>query len=312
MRRRRSCRESRVVAEREFAEALAQRFARAAPPVLVGIGDDAAVVPPSTAPSVLKCDPVVEHVHFAAGTDPHLVGRKAVGRNLSDLAAMGAVPDYLLVSVLIPAGFGARARDALFAGIGEIADEYGCRVVGGDLSASPGPLVVTVTAIGHLPGPPLLRSAARAGDRIFVTGALGGAGSGRHLRIRPRLREGQQLAAWPQVGAGMDISDGLALDLVTLLRASSAAAGSELGAELDAVAIPLHADAQLLDDPLRHALEDGEDHELLFTARAGAEPPVPCHAIGRVEAAPGLRLRAADGTRAPLAALGYQHRIGDG
>jgi thiamine-monophosphate kinase len=264
----------------------------------------------------LTCDPVVEGVHFDRDTAPELIGAKAVGRNLSDLAAIGAVADYLLVSLLLPAGFGATAQDALLRGIERAADEHGCAVIGGDTSASPGPLVVTITAVGHLEGPPLLRSAARPGDRIHLTGPVGGSRSGRHLRIRPRLVEGRWLAALPGIGAGIDVSDGLALDLATLLRASSAAAGQELGAELDATAIPIHDDAQRLADPLRHALGDGEDHELLFTWRAGAALPdrgpladVARRPFGRVLAEPGLWLRGADGSRTRLEPLGHEHPI---
>jgi thiamine-monophosphate kinase len=225
------------VDERDFTAGLARFFGRGKG-VRVGIGDDAAVVRNHGAESVLCCDPVVEGVHFTKSTAAHLVGRKAVNRNLSDLAAMGAVADWLLVSLVLPRGYAGRRRTQLLSGIRAAARAGGCRVVGGDVATHAGPLVVTVTAVGHATGRVLTRGGACAGDTLHVTGPLGGSLAGHHLRFRPALREGAWLAAQSPVHAAMDVSDGLLLDLATLLRASGG-----LGAEIEASALPVRAAA---------------------------------------------------------------------
>ena len=279
----------------------------------VPIGDDAAVVCNRGPRSVLACDPVVEGVHFTADHPLALVGRKAVNRNLSDLAAMGAVADYLLVSLLLPGGMGAARRRSLLGGIRKAADDAGCAVVGGDSCASPGALVVTVTAVGHLRGRPLCRNGARPGDAIHLTGPVGGAGLGHHLRFRPHLAEGQWLAAREEVTAAIDVSDGLALDLETLLQASGG-----YGAWLDEDALPLSKAARRRgvhtgEGALHHGLYDGEDHVLLFTARGrlGRGGPLDAAArrpVGEVTRKPGLRIRGAGGERR-ISARGYEHEL---
>ena len=307
---------SRLGGERAYTAGLARFFASGAG-VAVPIGDDAAVVRNRGRESVLCVDPVVEGVHFTAADDPALVGRKVVNRNLSDLAAMGAVPDWLLVSLLLPHGTKAARRDALMRGIRAAARAGGAAVVGGDVSATRGPLVVTVAAVGHLAGRALERRAARAGDTIHVTGALGGSRLGSHLRFRPHLAEGRWLATRvPGIGAAMDVSDGLLLDLATLLEASGG-----LGAELDARTVPVSAAARRLahGNParaLRHALCDGEDHVLLFTLRRGRTLPAggplrrtAREPIGTVTREPGLWLRHPDGSSTPLAPTGWQHDV---
>jgi thiamine-monophosphate kinase len=303
-----------VVDERAFTARLA-RFFGGERGVVVGIGDDAAVVANRGRESVLCCDPVVAGVHFTNDAPLAWVGRKAVNRNLADLAAMGAWPDWLLVSLVLPRGFAARDRRALLAGVRAAARAGGARVVGGDVATANGPLTVTVTAIGHLRTRPLRRDAARAGDTIHVSGPLGGAADGHHLRFVPPLREGQWLARQRAVHAAMDVSDGFLLDLATLLRASGG-----LGAEIDAAAVPIRAAARRRaagDDAaaLRAALGDGEDHVLLWTQAAGDLPrggPLAARArrpLGRVVDAPGLWL-CRDGRRTRVPALGYRHDLG--
>jgi thiamine-monophosphate kinase len=279
----------------------------------VGIGDDAAVVANVASTSVITCDPVVAGVHFDPAAAPESVGRKAVLRNLSDLAAMGALPDYLVVSVLLPVGYG-RSRERLFAGLRDAAADHECDVVGGDVATTPGPLTVTVPAIGHLAGAPLTRAAARAGDLLFVSGPLGGASLGRHLAPHPRLELGAWLATATPVRAAIDISDGLALDLWTMLQAAGCA-----GAELYAATLPVHADAIALARAsgrraIEHALHDGEDYELLFTLDPAASlpdgGPLPSgqrNSIGRVLDTPGLWLVVEGQPRERLAPEGYQH-----
>ena len=300
--------------ERAFTAAL-QRFFGSGPGVVVGIGDDAAVVRQRAKNTVLCCDPVVEGVHFLRSDPLPAVGRKVVNRNLSDLAAMGAAPDWLLVSLVLPRDFTASMRTALCTGIRAAARAAECRVIGGDTAVHEGPLVVTVTAVGHLPGRALRRSGARAGDTLHVTGPLGGSRLGHHLRFRPALREGVWLARQPAVHAAMDVSDGLLLDLATLLAASGG-----LGVELFAEAIPVTAAAKRRaggdrERALQAALGDGEDHELLWTQAPRALPPggpLPAkyrRPIGRVLAEPGLWLVHGDGRRTPLPPLGYRHEL---
>ncbi len=304
--------------ERAFTDWLG-RMHRQGPGVLVGIGDDAAVLAAGNEPWVVACDPVIEGVHFDPDTAPRWIAHKAVHRNLSDLAAMGARPRYLVASLLLPTGTPVRRRNALSAGLERAAQEAGCSVVGGDVASTPGPLTLTVTALGSLPGRALRRDAAQVGDSIHVTGPLGGSRAGRHLRFRARVEAGLWLAQQEGVGAVMDVSDGLAIDLQTLCVASGVA-----GAVLDAERIPMHRDAHRAAargsgrSVLDHALGDGEDHELLFTVRPGAElgwsdglldrgAAVP---IGAVSDRPGLRMRDRTGGEQPLRdQLGFQHQV---
>lgn len=300
-------------AERELTRRLAHFFATDDARVEIGIGDDGAVV--RTSPrSVLVCDPVVEGVHFTRADPLSLVGRKVVNRNLSDLAAMGATPDYLLVSLLLPAWLTREGRRRLVEGIRHAAREAASAVVGGDVAATPGPLVVTVCALGTAPRRCLRRDGLRAGDRLHVTGPLGGSRLGRHLRFLPQLAAGRWLAGQPMVHAAIDVSDGLLLDLAAMLAASGG-----LGAELDAAAIPIAPAAVRAAKasgrtPLAHALTDGEDHELLFNVRGrlGRGGPLAGAArrpLGSVRAAPGIDLIDADGRRRRLAVEGYQHDV---
>lgn len=303
-----------MVDERAFTASLA-RFFGTGREVLVGIGDDAAVVKNRARHSVLCCDPVVEGVHFTRTTPLALVGQKAVNRNLADLAAMGADPDWLLVSLLLPRRCGPRQRRALLTGIRRAARAGGAEVVGGDVATSPGPLVVTVTAIGHPTGRSLTRSGARVGDTIHVTGPLGGSRHGHHLRFRPPIAEGRWLAGQRSVHAAIDVSDGLLLDLATLLAASGGC-----GAELDADAVPVRRSVREAVGPnraraLRAAFGDGEDHVLLWTQAAGRAlargGPLTARArrpIGRVIAEPGLWLLG-EGRRRRLPVLGYRHDL---
>ena len=299
--------------ERRFTRSLA-RFFGTERDVIVGIGDDAAVVRNRGRAQVLCCDPVVEHVHFTTGTAAVRIGRKAVNRNLADLAAMGAEADWLLVSLLLPRGFPARRRTQLLRGIRSAAAAAGARVVGGDVATTSGPLVVTVTAIGHVEARVMERSGARAGDTLHTSGPLGGSLAGHHLDFEPPLAIGRWLAAQPAVHAAIDVSDGLLLDLATMLRASGG-----LGAELDADAIPISRAAHRrargsAKRALLAALGDGEDHVLLWSQAARALPQsgplsaVARRPIGRVLARSGLWLRSG-AQRVSLPELGYRHEL---
>jgi thiamine-monophosphate kinase len=290
-------------------------------PVLVGPGHDAALVAwPRGADLVLKTDQVVAGEHFDPASTPlDAVGRKVVARNLSDVAAFGGEPVAAVVSAALPRGFTLAGFDALLRGLLRACRESGTALVGGDLSRTEGPLVVSVTLAARLAaGRPMLRSGARPGDRILVTGRLGGSILGRHLRFRPRLAAGRELSRRRGVHAMMDVSDGLAKDLGRIARESGVAA------VLRAEAVPVHPDARRLarrtgKPPLEHALGDGEDHELLFAAsprtarelcRRGVEGGrLRVTEIGRFRRGRGLFLVARGGDERRLADLGYEHRF---
>lgn len=282
--------------------------------VVTGIGDDCAVVrltPDAAEDLVLKSDPVICGHHFLPDADPRLVGRKALGRVLSDIASMGAAPRWILVDLVAPGDTAVRDIDAAYAGMSALAREHGCAIIGGDTCRGE-ILEYHVFGCGTLPrGTARLRSGARPGDALRVTGRLGGSLlSGSHLSFAPRVREGQWLRDW--ANAMIDISDGLASELWHLARESQAAL------VLDPARVPLTAAAAATGDPLRHALFDGEDFELLFTvppdrepgfdsAWQAAFPELPCTRIGEVVRAGEADVRFADGT--PLAQGGFDHFV---
>lgn len=278
------------------------------PDVITGIGDDCAVVRCGDRDLVYTTDAVVEGVHFHAGTGPRRIGHKMAGRLLSDIAAMGAEPDHLLFNLVVPEDFPARAMEEIYRGAEELASSFGAVIVGGDTMKST-PLALHGFAVGHVPcGRAVLRSGARAGDVIFVTGKLGGSISGKHLDFTPRVREGRWLREGGWATAMMDISDGLARDLPRIIKQSG------VGATLQAAAIPVNLG-------LDQALNDGEDYELLFTVAAGRRESflaawtsftsLACTAIGLMEGAPGeVILIESSGNRHSLSTAGYDHLAG--
>ena len=282
--------------------------------VEVGPGDDCAVLKLGGERLLVTTDQLLDGVHGSLETHgPEALGRKAAARAVSDIAAMAGLPVAMVATVAAPRGFSRPQAEALYRGLRAAADELSCPLVGGDLAAwaaGPGPLAITVTVLGRCGQlAPVLRSGARAGDVVCVTGALGGAWrSGRDLTFRPRLAEARLLAERFGLHALIDISDGLAADLGHL------AAASGVGAELDASAVPIHADAAGLDDPLAAALSDGEDYELLFALPEGqaerllASRPlgVPVTRIGRIVDGAGVTL-IRDGRRQALPPSGWEH-----
>jgi thiamine-monophosphate kinase len=237
---------------------------------------------------------------------------------LSDLAAMGGEPRWALINLVAPPSTPVRRLEAVYRGAAALARAAGLAIVGGDTSAGPG-LELHVFAVGRVPrGRALRRAGARPGDRLYVTGTLGGSRAGKHLRFTPRLAEGRWLRAGRGARALMDVSDGLATDLRRL------AAASGVGAELDAAAIPVSAAARATRDgrsALEHALADGEDFELLFAVPAARAArferawrrtfALRCTCIGCVTPRRGeLALRQPDGTRQPLALRGFEHFAG--
>lgn len=226
---------------------------------VVGIGDDCCMWTP-IGPTCLSTDTIVEGRHFLAHHDPRVVGAKAVGAALSDLAAMGAKPVGAVIALTCPVRWDGMA---IMDGIISACERYACPIMGGDTTGGDA-LVITVTVWGealptaHGPGRFLYRSGARPGDLLVVTGPLGGSLiSGRHLTPEPRLAEGQWLAQSPYVHALMDISDGLAADAPRLAEAS------HCGCILLPDRLPIHADVPAMSDHGKAAMCDGEDYELL-------------------------------------------------
>jgi thiamine-monophosphate kinase len=285
------------------------------PNLRLGIGDDAAVLT-TTDPgqTVVTTDLVSDGVDFRLGeVDPRRVGRKALAVNLSDLAAMAAKPQAVVVAIALPRGDSAAALElaiALYEGMLPLAEEFDVPIVGGDTNLHDGPLVVCGTAFGLVTGRgPLTRGGGQVGDRLLVTGKLGGSIAGHHLDFTPRIHEALLLHKRYNLHAGMDLSDGLALD------ASRLAAASGRGAVIDVDGLPISEAARELDDPLAHALGDGEDFELLLAVAPDvakqlvAEQPVECGLtdVGELTAEPGLRQRDAQGKTTTLEPAGWLH-----
>ncbi len=266
-------------------------------------GHDAAVLRSSSARTVVCCDQTIEGVHFADDARATAVGRKAVSRALSDLAATAARPRAVLLAIAAPGTTPERWMRAAIRGVDEQARRFGAALVGGDLAAHAGPRALTVTALGELAGRrrPPGRDRARAGDVVLLTGPVGGSRRSRHMRIEPRVAEGEWLHA-NGARALMDVSDGLALDLSRVAAAS--------GVRIDLESVPVHRDARRAardDGALSardHALFDGEDHELIATLRPSAWRKIEEHAarafpglrpIGRVRDGAGLWFAVEDG-----------------
>ena len=267
---------------------------KTSPALLLGPGDDAAVVRLADRRAVLHVDQCVEDVHFRRGTPWKTAGAKAVLRCASDLAAMGCRPVAALAAAALPSRLSTQNRRDLVLGMEAAARSCGIRIVGGDLSATTGPVVLGITVLGEVPKgmKPITRAGARPGDLLAVTGRLGGAvRSGRHLRPVPRIREALILQR--------------RLDLSRLLDESRA------GAVVVGSWIPVHPDAR----SLGQALSEGEDYELLFAfPRAQAKRlrglGFKVTVIGQVTTpSRGRRLLLPDGTLADLPRKGWEHRL---
>lgn len=253
-------------------------------------------------------DQVLDGVHFDSTVhSPHDIGLKVMNRNLSDCAAMAALPAAALASVALPKGAGFGYAQELYRGLRAAADPFDCAIVGGDTGSWAGKLAMSVTILARSAGiAPVTRSGAQPGDWLYVTGALGGSLRGRHMRFSPRVYLARELAAHARISAMIDLSDGLARDLAHICRESS------VGAIVEADRIPIHDDARQLSredqiDPLTHAIGDGEDYELLLTSpddlsRLGLP------SIGRITSEREVLLRTQNGL-APLALRGWEHAL---
>lgn len=289
--------------------------------VLTGPGDDCAVLDLHIPDRLLllKTDAVVQGIHFTATAPPDKVGHKALARCLSDIAAMAGTPTAALVTLALPPGFDPAYLDRLYGGMNLTARRYDVALAGGETTTNPERLLVSVSLLGWVARDKvLLRSGARPGDALFVTGELGGSLAGKHLEFEPRLTEARWLALEFSIHAMIDLSDGLAGDLPHILKPRG------LGAELLAPAIPISREARQAAKSsgsakpgLLAALTDGEDFELLF-AVAGSDavpmldawkkqfPRLPLHCIGKITSTKGIRIRDRQGLRT-LNVHGYEH-----
>ncbi|MBI2858414.1 MAG: thiamine-phosphate kinase [Chloroflexi bacterium] len=299
--------------------------------LLLGAGDDCASWKGSTLHQLATTDTMVQGVHFLQGTFRYEdLGHKAIASNLSDIAAMGGIPRYALVSFSANSKMKVDEMRSLFHGMLQEASAYGVAVVGGNVTKSP-LLVITITIIGELPGESmLLRTGARLGDQIGVTGYLGNAGAAVaafrrklktdratkaflkqcHFHPQPRIMEGQELVRLG-VKTAIDISDGLAGDLARICQASG------VGAIVYADRLPIHPTLRKAvgKDAVQYALSGGEDFELLFTAppelmeQVCATLKTPVTVIGKIVSEPQgqVNVSSGRGRKLKLKAKGWDH-----
>jgi thiamine-monophosphate kinase len=322
--------------ERALIDLIRTRVPPSPPWVTLGIGDDAAVVEPEPRSlDVFTTDALVEGVHFdRAFTPPDAIGHRALAVNLSDLAAMGARPRVALLSLVLPADLLLSDLTAIVDGLLALAARHKVALVGGNITRTPGPLCIDITAVGSVHRRKFLtRSGARPGDQIWVSGHVGSAAAGlaslvsgartagamtaceeAYLRPEPRIRLGLLLARNGAASACVDLSDGLADGLHQLALAS------EAGLVVDGQAVPVAADAREWfvahqADPVMAAMRGGDDYELLFTVSARQRArlrsvrqtlgSLAVTRIGTVTASRTVRLKTAGG-ECPVPA-GYEH-----
>ncbi|MCD5397390.1 thiamine-phosphate kinase [candidate division NPL-UPA2 bacterium] len=289
--------------------------------VMVGPGDDAAVIriKKGTKLALFTIDALIEGIHFTLGAlTPYQIGWKALAVNLSDIAAMGGIPQYALVSLGLKSGTSAKFVDGLYRGIKALARKYGVSVVGGDTVQSPQQLTLTIALLGEVEQKYFTRrSGARIGDKILVTGSLGASAAhrlkGQYLPPQPRVEEARAIVKKFKPTSMIDLSDGLASDLRHICEAS------QVGAEIRSGKIPLSRRTRRLarglgQDPLPLALEGGEDYELLFTLpqkridKLIAQIEFPVSLIGEItEEKEKILLVDKNNHRHPLEARGYEH-----
>jgi thiamine-monophosphate kinase len=292
------------------------------------IGDDAAVV----GNQVITTDLLVEDVDFKRAVPLPLIARKSLAVNLSDIAAMGARPSHAVVAIGLPQ-WARNGIDAFMVALRDAAREWKIEIVGGDFSASD-KLIISIGAVGNIEGRPLLRSGAKAGDRIFLSRPIGGSAAGlqllgrnldglsftqrelarsaidRHLDPQPEIDLGLALAHIPEVTACIDVSDGLSTDLHHLCDAS------QCGAVIERERIPVFPDLLALGPALGIRVQDavlhgGEEYALLFTAslresELSARLKRPVYAIGKITGEHGVVIRE-EGAARPLEARGWDH-----
>jgi thiamine-monophosphate kinase len=330
--------------ERDLVARIQQHLPPAPDWLLVGIGDDAAVVEPErNRVEVLSVDAVVDGVHFERAFVPaDAIGHRALAVNLSDLAAMGAAPRLALLSFALPPDLPLADFDRMIAGLARLAARHRIHVVGGNLTRTPGPLMIDITVAGSVKRrQALTRAGARPGDEIYVSGTLGGAAAGlqmlkattdpeaaatedmaelctgRYLYPEPRVRLGLLLSRNRVASAAIDLSDGLA-DGVHRITAASG-----VGAIIEADALPIEPAARAWfeergQDPVHQVMTAGDDYELLFTVRprtgrrlaAARRTDLPLTRIGTCTEGRAAILRVRTGSTVAeheLAPTGYDH-----
>ena len=285
--------------------------------VVAGAGDDCAVLDFGLPEKLFlfKTDAVVEGIHFKKDTPPEKIGRKALARALSDIAAMAGTPAAALVTLGLPTKFDPELVSKIYAGLNALAQQHGVAVCGGETTTSPERIFISIALLGTVArGKQVLRSGAKAGDAIFMTGELGGSLAEKHLEFEPRLAEAHWLAGNFAIHAMIDLSDGLAGDLRHILKAGG------VGAELLKPAIPVSRAAKArarLKPPFAAALTDGEDFELLFTVASRDAvklldawkrkyPKLKLSCIGKIVAGGGILIRDKTGSH-KLDSHGYVH-----
>ena len=335
---------SSTIREFDLIRAIKKRYGTTSARIVRGIGDDAAVIVCGRNRHLLTTDLLAEGIHFdrrtAAFTD---IGFRAAAANLSDIAAMGGTPEYLLVALAIPRDATARQVKELYDGMMAACRPHRVNLIGGDTSASSGGWFINITLVGSAVGGRLLfRSGAKEGDDLYITGTLGDSRAGlqllqrprdiasvqslpaahrrfliqRHLRPTARIREGRWLSKARWATSAIDLSDGLSGDLRHLC------AESGVGAMIELAALPVSSACRryafsVKEDPNTLALAGGEDYELLFTVsarhrtrfeRASAQQHLPMTKVGRMTAAKeGLRMTLPDGRQRPLPCSSYEH-----
>ncbi|WP_414659963.1 thiamine-phosphate kinase [Horticoccus sp. 23ND18S-11] len=247
--------------EEKLIRAIRRWLGNTSPKSPFGIGDDCAVLPASRGRQLITVDPVVYGRHFDATVPASAVGAKLLKRNLSDLAAMGGRPVAAVLALTLDARVSRHWLAAFYRGLAASARRHRVSIVGGDIAQADGVVAASLTLLGEAAGARVLtRTGAAIGDRIYVTGRLGGSlASGHHYRFSPRLAEGAWIARRPEVRAMMDVSDGLAKDLHALTPRGAAPA-------ITADALPRREGVSV-----RAALTDGEDYELVFVVSQRAE-----------------------------------------
>lgn len=278
--------------------------------VVKGIGDDAAVLEWKKDRYLLfASDMIIENVHFSLKrATPFGIGHKALAVNISDIAAMGGQPRYAVVSLGLPKRLSVKFIDGIYSGLRAIAERFNIVIVGGDTNSSRD-LIIDVALMGEIEKDNLvLRSGAKIGDFVALTGALGGSAKKRHLSFIPRLEEARFLVRNFKINAMIDISDGLSGDLIKICRAS------RVGAKVYESLIPISKDAH----SIKEALYDGEDFELLFTAPKDVfkglignfKKRFSTHIaiIGEIEKrSSGIKMLNRYGAVVPMAEKGYRH-----
>lgn len=297
-----------------------------------GLLDDAAfIAPPPGQSLVVTVDAVVEGVHFLADDPPGAIAKKALRVNLSDLAAKGAEPCGYLLALVLPEAKGMDWLRGFAKGLEEDQAEFAVPLLGGDTTATPGPLTISITAFGWVPGNTMIRRAgAVPGDLVFVSGTVGDAGAGlallkgqarvarspslvtRYRLPEPRLALGRELRGI--ASAGLDVSDGLIADLGHIAEVS------KVRIAVDAAAVPRSAPLRALwgdgSEAIVRAVSAGDDYEIAFTApaakreavmAAAARVGVPVTEIGRVQAGAGVVLLDENGREIPVTRAGYTH-----